>query len=1367
MAASASSPVLIERLPTDYNDFWSAWWAPQVFASSQLLSELSRLHLEKVNTTEPALIFSSEERKEFSKAIEGYAAARASANSSKVWAQDASFYSSGISLPFPQLVPLCYVVYYKEVMPRIQASFSYAREALISSNEATNLALEVVLEKTAELDYMGAGYAGYAGAASGPYSEVRDLLVQANNTELGAVRHSDAARRYSTVLTASKDVRSAFAKSNAQFNDSLAYANALNYQLAGDDNLLALMVGLYRKLSLAEDAMNAEYEAMKADSSRRLDSYGGELSHLRSDEKYSLVDSNLVSKIMPFSGASVNPPAQRLSSAQERMDGIGLDDDAKGLYDGAISTYRMQSQNYAGVAFEKLTKCRRMLDEISLEIAQAKRDVADMLPVAQSQAEEERGKAELALASFSPKTETEANLKASALAFTAEADSLLAEASSTNSDGLALSKYAEATGKYADAREMLSKDSVQLETKKVEAERAVGDLREAIALAGKDGVETEFESDQLALLEAQLKVADAPLHASIIELASELKEGLLARAKLSYADLEETHASLANDFSLIAQVGMPEGLRDDYSAFLELDSAYFDGARLSDDSLGHLSEMRSSLERIMTSVDSYRKGVLEDYLSAHASFTMQSDEVPLLDLPCNFTLALSMPNGLPFGSDGRSTIEVPLPYDVSSEDMVGFTDNVLDVAYAKGKLTILFGSIPPASISTVLFSKSATLAETKSFKENTLSLSPLLLRRERLVQFTSLPVDALRARIPLGSQPSRLDAYLDGVPVQAELISENGSLFAEALMKGVSAGSHTLRFYYEFETPYSITQSNRSIETSGERSTVSFDLTLASTGEELSNVPAYFTDASNASINSKDVSVIGYSEPPASLKIFPSEFGLSLTWNAPLLRPGSPLVYHVQYSFNDLASYVESLYASLSASPTVSDAYAARFTRIRGLMDTGHYDTAVDELLALQQELSAPSVAGVSGTAMPDRFSQELALFKEEEANANEAVSAIAELSPETALTEIYQRLARASQGRQEAETLAAEGKYSEALSKLAAARPSLQGLPILKHFNLFRSSLENNVQASKVEALKVGLLADVNGSLVLLSNASALLSSAQVRASAADWSEAFSLLHSANVTLSSATGSLRATELSIISDFGDIASAYAAKKQNVSSLLTALSKAMTFTLGTGEVPKSKLSLSFDLAALQRSMEDEEKTFDTVEKSLDPANPSALAAKVQDIERARTSIDSLLSSEELLREGQAELQRKASLSYDNARLSVKQLSELAPRGVAQYSDEISHLSNLLADSETALESGRLLDSISISSHISSRTVTALDKLPPSSPGSGSLLSGNTIIIGISLLFFAALIYLFAGRKPPKEAHALHKLAQATQDESLF
>ena len=143
--------------------------------------------------------------------------------------------------------------------------------------------------------------------------------------------------------------------------------------------------------------------------------------------------------------------------------------------------------------------------------------------------------------------------------------------------------------------------------------------------------------------------------------------------------------------------------------------------------------------------------------------------------------------------------------------------------------------------------------------------------------------------------------------------------------------------------------------------------------------------------------------------------------------------------------------------------------------------------------------------------------------------------------------------------------------------------------------------------------------------------------------------------------------------------------------------------------------------------------------------------------RGRELIASLASSEALLFETHESLKQKAELAHDAARLSIKQLAELAPKGDAQYADELSSLSGLLEDSASAMDDGRLLDSISLSNHIQSRTLKGLERIPSASPTSSGLLSGTAPILAVSLVFFAALIYLFVARKKPKEPIAPRKL----------
>ena len=142
----------------------------------------------------------------------------------------------------------------------------------------------------------------------------------------------------------------------------------------------------------------------------------------------------------------------------------------------------------------------------------------------------------------------------------------------------------------------------------------------------------------------------------------------------------------------------------------------------------------------------------------------------------------------------------------------------------------------------------------------------------------------------------------------------------------------------------------------------------------------------------------------------------------------------------------------------------------------------------------------------------------------------------------------------------------------------------------------------------------------------------------------------------------------------------------------------------------------------------------------------------------------MLDSEQLLQETYESLQARAEASYKNARLSIKQLSELAPKDDPQYGDEINYLSDLLADSGSALDSGRLLDSISLANHIQSRTLEGLEGLP--APASGELITNDMLIMGFSILFLAVLLYLLTGRKPPGSTVKFRKLARTGTENNL-
>jgi len=1305
-----SSNILMEKMPENYADFWSGWWLPQAFAPYALFSNVENLKLGGINDTAPSLLLTSGESAVFADSIAGYERSRASIRDAKYWEKDTLLY---FSFPVSGATTLATLVTLKELFPRIQGTLTSSRTALSESNRATNTALDVLLERMETLGHLGAGEPDYGGAGSGPYSEMLDLLVQSNNTALKSQRYPDLARRYSTVLEHSKDVEDAFYRGGTAFADSHSFSNALNYSLAGSDNMLALFVGMYRESMQAEQGMKNEYESALAEATEKQKECSDAYEDLARTQGYSSIDANIASEFTPGGPVLLSYPSMRLSrisTTSECRTGSQISQ-AKWLHG------QTTRDHYLAKSILLLRQANLDVAVSLAELNDARYEAESMLANAPSAVSRERATAFAAISSFSSKTEAEASLLQRAQSLLQAGDDLEAQARSSTSAGTILQARYGAILKYRDAARSISAPEVYAASKKQDASRSTQDLQEAINKAKTDGINSDYEQDQLALLQKQLNINDTALHSSISDVADELSSSLFEKAHMQYASLETERASLEADFGAMGG-DMPAALAPSYSKFLELDSKYFEGGQLAPSSLGNLKAIQSSFASIRKAIDSQKQEIVIKNMPKLYSLSVTPEGTPTLDQPSSFTIDLTLPNNSPFAVSSQTTLSIPFPYEVSEADITSKSSNIASIACPRGTLVMQLSSIPANSITRISFRKSFKPAETDSSSEKVLSLSPSLLRKEVTVRFTaSSQLSTLRALILLPSAaPSMLSAHLDSAQADAKLTTSSGSPAAEVTMRGVSQGGHELKLYYEVQNPYSITQSNRQVKsTGGSNATISFDITVSSSIGQLEDVPVYLVE--DGATTAKYPSVVGSASAPLSLKIEATPGGTSFSWKAPLLRPGEPLLYSVQYAVTDLSAYVGSI-------------------------------------------LPAPS----EGTAsLREKFSAELASFESEERQYSGAISSLRAMGESAEANKFSYALDSASSLKTSAMLLADNGQYSEALAAIAAARSSLRGIALEKTFGSLRSSLFEGMQSAKADALKLSALGNANETLALLGNAESSLASAAASASSADWSAAFASLGTANASLASSLASLENAERGQIAQFNSRYSQYLSRKGNMSSSISKLTIALTYTVANAEVKKARLDSPLDIEKLKSSISSDEKAIDAASKKLDISKPSTVIANAQGLQQAQDALNSLSASEQQLAGAYSSLERKANLSDENARLMLAQLAELAPRNDKQLADEQSSLTALLADSQSSLDSGRLLDSLSLSQHIQGRVLKALDRLP-SAPAQqpAFALTSDVLIIALSLAFIAGLVFLFARRRPSAPA-TLHKLPSAGEE----
>jgi hypothetical protein len=312
--------------------------------------------------------------------------------------------------------------------------------------------------------------------------------------------------------------------------------------------------------------------------------------------------------------------------------------------------------------------------------------------------------------------------------------------------------------------------------------------------------------------------------------------------------------------------------------------------------------------------------------------------------------------------------------------------------------------------------------------------------------------------------------------------------------------------------------------------------------------------------------------------------------------------------------------------------------------------------------------------------------------------------------------------------------------------------LQISSQFDSIRSKHSLVLAKLKSEALQLSVFPDAGVDQAALDGAETKLSSASELANEGQWNGAFGLLLEANRTIGTAAESVRGAELEQLRKFNLLMQNSSAPTANSSAIIAELTKATSFTVADSQVKKASLDLGIDTATLQKQGASDQKDAAALAKKLDPAKPSTIAenaAALRDMEARMVSG----GSSDAIFQALASLRDRATRSLETARLALGQLTELAPKDDKQLSDEQSYLQSRLGESQTALDDGRLLDSISLSSHVQARVMTALQHLPQkggaSAPGQG-IRGSDFGIIALSILFIAGLVVMIARRRSGSE-----------------
>ncbi|MEW6329419.1 MAG: hypothetical protein AB1468_04840, partial [Candidatus Micrarchaeota archaeon] len=793
----------------------------------------------------------------------------------------------------------------------------------------------------------------------------------------------------------------------------------------------------------------------------------------------------------------------------------------------------------------------------------------------------------------------------------------------------------------------------------------------------------------------------------------------------------------------------------DYPRFSEYERELVSGGKIQPRlALGRYKELQSFYAQLSNKLQTYSSRLLAEHMEKHAEVKMFFDEVPELDRETPVTVSVSLANSLNLASTKPVLVEIKnnLPITPSANTITKKSSEISDVVFTRERITILLSSVEPYTTYSFSLSTGAVLASASSRAESFEYLRADEARKKEKIKFNA-KTDLAVLKIPIRTQayPHNARAFFDGTEANVSTALDNATIATVTLSK-VDVGDGEVLFEYSIPEPYTIQKTNPTLVQSGAISRITFDMSVSATTVELRDVPVEILEPPEANIRERSVSVLGLGGAETkNLEIKNTNVGLHVRWLVPRLSPGPPANYRVSYEFENQSAYAGTLISDVKklaeAKNLSSDASVqTAISRAEILASELKYADAIGEAMRAQNLILSTSTDYVK-TMKTNSLENELAQLAEFRMRANDTVDALMNAGYVGEAELMRAKISDADALVSQASLLRAQGKIEQATELVLKAKSALESAGVSKTLASKRSELAEQINNAKRIALLLGQLADTSALEKLVGEAE----------------EGFALADSGiqNGDMTAALASIGAS--------GEI-------MQNVSDSIDAISEAVFNRISSRrhEFKDAKLQLEKNLAALERALlitvddtvrKGAKTTFSDIPAPSIKNTASSTAAHLENvfdamgrarnktsfvIENARSlalaedELDTLRSLSSQAQTSLADLQKKANLSYENARLALKQVAEIA-RGDAQTNDEIGNLSARLAEAKKAAGEGRLADSVLLSNFIQSRSAYLLKNMPVKTG-----VETQSAIIVISLVLIAALAFIFLRRKPTGE-----------------
>lgn len=1320
-----------EKIPTSYPYTWDAKWLLFPDNAAQWTGELG-ISSANQSSKKVADALTAEEKKAFSKSMSLLSNSDAYLASAKRLHMEALswriFYQRAYSFPNGQFLAVIFVA--KE-----DTAIVFSLKALSQAAFGINEALLLLDSETDKLEAAGADYSNYTGSASGTYNELKTAMaaIRENKTE-----GSGLGNKYAKTLWLAKGIATSVSKKGTlSLNPPGAFPAAMD-TLSGTEGVFASIVKLRRESIVAFDQMNNEYSQLDGLCEAKAASVKAELARMDKDG-YGRIDKQMV---LDFYGGNFNwgasglPPSESVVKTARLATNRGLDPGAEQLLSDARELVKAKGNNYLALGINTLAQCIGKTREAESQIEETDKLVGELKQRATQLASEKQKAAKDALDGFSPKNDDEKALYQKAKSKYDEAEGKIRAVRYSNS-GTLLSEYSEAIVLYGEVALMLSDPSANLENVRNKAKASLEHLKETIKKAKSDGLEVSEELDYAESVDWLVQTGKLDLLESVYSTCKMYESEIERKAANRYSDLDVLRAEIASSFG--SDESPAKELEDDYATFTDYELTYVENGTISPRlALGNYKKLEAFYQRFSDKISQYRAISISKSLENNAQSIILFERLPLVDQSVPVSVEITLRNGLGIGYSGPVAAEVPLDLEVRSSEIVEKSQEIEEVAYANGKLLVLFKRVEPNGYYRILFRSDRTIAQSKSPKISDELIGPQLLLHRVELEFTSKMDTTIGISLSLPDRPALESAELNGhyADIETTGIGEG----TVVLIKGdAAAGDNKLLAEFTFQTPVNITKRVDENWTT-EEGTISYRVEVSSPFE-IKNVPVYVTEPF---LKGGEATVTGlFGWDPKDVGITKIGEGGQISWTVSELRPGLTALFRVSFSVDDEITTAKRLYNETMELAKAMNSRSAEdeLAFADSLIKSGAYKKAIEMLEETRDRLDKSTQSQID---YENVAKSELEKLAAQLSDANVTINQLREFGYNA--TDLTSVLDSATEKYERSKELLGEGKTKESLSATSdglAISAQISYSPVFRR----RDEVSSQLGKAKRDALLLSQLTPTEDILARISSLEQKLSEADSSLSAGQYGKAAAAIETANAGIANISASIVSKADSWYSTFKQQSIIQREILDRTDQKLDLLSRA--FTISETRVGKvSGLEPSFDLEETRRQMDSADRHLSNVFDEAGKAGNSTEFV-LKNAANLNVATDELNGLSEIESRVAAELDSLRSRAYrgvDNAELAIAQLSELKS-GDSGTEEEMNTLKTYLTDSGKAIEEGRLADSLALSGYVQKRVSYLLKVSPQKKDDSNIFLIGG---ISILLLFALLAIFILRGGKKKEE-----------------